>query len=253
MKRILVFGYAIVVYIIFLATLIYAMGFIGNLLVPKSIDSAMEKGSLVEAFLIDVALLGIFAIQHSGMARQRVKDAITRFIPTPIERSTYVLFSCLALLLLFWQWRPIGGLIWQADHVLGQTLLDSVYAFGWVLVLSATFLVDHFDLSGLRQVYMYWHGQPYRSPAFVTPGLYRHIRHPLYLGWLLVCWATPIMTVGHLVFALVSTVYILFAIQLEEKDLISRYGRAYANYRRRVPMLLPIGKKRSFIAREALS
>lgn len=225
MKRILVFGYAIVVYMIFLATLIYAMGFIGNLLVPKSIDSVTEVGLFTEALLIDVVLLSIFAIQHSGMARQRVKDAITRFIPAPLERCTYVLFSSLALLLLFWQWRPIGGIIWQANHFLGQTLLDSVYAFGWVLMLSATCLVDHFELFGLRQVYLYWHGQPYRGPSFVTPGLYRHIRHPLYLGWLLVCWATPIMTVGHLVFALISTAYILLAIQLEEKDLISRYDK----------------------------
>lgn len=251
MKRFLVFGYGVIVYAIFLATLLYAVGFIGNLLVPKSIDAGNE-GPLAEALLIDLALLAIFALQHSGMARQGVKNILTKIIPEPMERSTYVLFSSLALLLIFWQWRPIGGVIWEVENQLGQIMMDVLYSSGWVLVLLTTFLIDHFDLFGMRQVTLYLRRKPYRKPSFMTPGPYRHIRHPLYLGWLCVFWATPIMTAAHLVFAVATTIYILIAIQLEERDLIKTHGRAYANYRQRVPMLLPIGKKKAVVAQEAL-
>lgn len=251
MKRVLVFGYGVAVYAIFLATLLYAVGFIGNLIVPKSIDAG-KGGPLAEALLIDLALLAVFALQHSCMARQGFKNIITRFIPEPIERSTYVLFSSLALLLIFWQWRPIGGVIWEVENQLGQIMMDVVYASGWVLVLLTTFVIDHFDLFGLRQVYLYLRREPYRKPSFVTPGPYRHIRHPLYLGWLYVFWATPMMTAAHFIFAIATTVYVLIAIQLEERDLIKSYGRAYANYRQRVPMLLPLGKKKTMVAQEAL-
>jgi len=252
MKRILVFGYGVVVYAIFLATLLYAVGFIGNLMVPKSIDAGKE-GPFAEALLIDLVLLAVFALQHSGMARQSVKNVITKIIPQPMERSTYVLFSSLALLLIFWQWRPIGGIIWEVESQLGQILMDVGYAAGWVLVLLTTFVIDHFDLFGLRQVYLYLRRKPYRKPSFVTPGPYRHIRHPLYLGWLCIFWATPMMTSAHFVFAVATTVYVLIAIQLEEKDLLQTHGRVYRNYRQRVPMLLPFGKKKAMIAREALA
>ena len=198
-----------------------------------------------QALLINMALLGLFAIQHSVMARPAFKRWWAKIVPQPAERSTYVLFSSLALLLLFWQWQPMGGLIWRVQNPIGQAILFTLFAAGWLLVLIATFLINHFDLFGLRQVYLYLRGKEYTSLKFGTPGPYRYVRHPLYVGWLFAFWATPTMTAAHLVFALLTTAYILIAIQLEERDLLAVHGEEYAAYRRRVPMLLPrlLGKK----------
>jgi protein-S-isoprenylcysteine O-methyltransferase Ste14 len=238
MRRIGVFVYGVVSYACFFATFLYAIGFVGGFAVPQSIDSSPED-SLAKALLIDVLLLAIFALQHSVMARPAFKRWWTSIVPEPAERSTYVLFSSLALLFLFWQWRPIGGVVWQVEHPLGQALLYGLFGTGWLIVLVTTFLINHFDLFGLRQVWLYLRGEPYRPLGFVTPGPYRHVRHPLYVGWLLAFWATPTMTVAHLLFAVMTTAYILIAIQLEERDLVEAHGETYAEYRRNVPMLVP--------------
>ena len=237
-NRIMTFLYGVFCYVVFLASFFYAIGFIGNLGVPKSIDSG-EQMSFLKALGINTALLGLFAAQHSIMARQWFKRAWSRIVPTPVERSTYVLFSSLALLLLFWKWEPMGGVVWNVENGVGRVALYSLYAAGWAIVLAATFLINHFDLFGLRQVWLHLIGRPYRQLEFRTPGLYRYVRHPLYLGWLLVFWSAPKMTIAHLVFAVATTGYILIAIQFEERDLI-RFHAEYAEYRRRVPMLVPI-------------
>ena len=243
MKKIMVFGYGIVCYVIFFLTFLYAIGFVGNILVPKSID-AVPTDSLAVALIVNFLLLGVFAIQHSLMARPAFKRWWTQYVPKQVERSTYVLFSSLALILLFWQWRPIGGVIWDVQNPTTQLILMGLCASGWLLVLVSTFLINHFDLFGLRQVWLYLHGKPYTPVKFVMPGPYRMVRHPLYLGFLFAFWATPTMTVAHLVFALATTAYILIAIQLEERDLIGEHGESYRTYRRQVPMIVPIpGRK----------
>jgi protein-S-isoprenylcysteine O-methyltransferase Ste14 len=237
--RITAFGYGAVCYALFLATFLYAIGFMGNVWVPKSIDSGLD-GSLAQALLVNAALLSLFAIQHSLMARQWFKRVWTRVIPKPVERSTYVLFSSLALLFLFWQWRPMGGVIWDVQSPAGRAILYALFAVGWLTVLASTFFIDHFDLFGLRQVYLFLRARDQAPIAFRTPGLYRYVRHPLYLGWLLVFWSAPKMTVAHLVFALATTAYILVAIRFEERDLTNLYGDAYSKYRERVPMIVPL-------------
>jgi len=241
-KRITTFIYGVISYLIFFGTFLYAIGFIGNLIVPKSIDSG-RTGPLSEALLIDAGLLMLFAVQHSLMARPFFKRAWTRLVPKPAERSTYVLLSSLALLLMFWQWRPIGVEIWHVEQPALRIVLYGVFATGWALVLLSTFLINHFDLFGLRQVFLYLLGRPYTQLKFGTPILYRHVRHPLYLGWLFAFWGTPTMTVAHLVFAIATTAYIFVAIQLEEKDLVDAHGDAYRRYKETVPMIIPIGRK----------
>jgi len=237
MKRIAVFVYGVKAYGVFFATLLYAIGFLGNFGVPKSIDSGRE-GSVAAALAIDGALLALFALQHSIMARPWFKRAWTRIVPEAAERSTYVLFSSVALLLMFWQWRPIGGVIWKLEDV-GAVIMLTLYGAGLVIVLWSTFLINHFDLFGLRQVYLYLAGRPYTALEFRTPFLYRYVRHPLYLGWLLTFWSAPVMTAAHLFFALMTTAYILVAIRFEEADLVRAHGDKYRRYRQEVPMIAP--------------
>jgi methanethiol S-methyltransferase len=237
-SRIAAFIYGLISYAVFFATFLYAVGFVGNLVVPKSMDS-VRAVPLAQALLVNLGLLGLFAIQHSVMARPGFKRVWKRVIGEPIERSTYVLASSLALILLFWQWSPLGGVIWQVENPVARSVLLAVFAAGWLIVLATTFLIDHFDLFGLRQVWLYLRGKPYMPIVFRTPGPYRWVRHPLYVGWLLAFWATPIMTAAHLVFALATTGYILTAIQLEERDLVDTFGDEYRRYRSRVPMLIP--------------
>ena len=237
--RVIVFAYGVLCYVVFLGTFLYAIGFIGNLAVPKSMDSG-RKGPLPEALLIDALLLGLFAVQHSVMARQWFKRAWTRVIPEPAERSAYVLFSSLLLLLLFWQWRPIGGVVWNVEHGAGRAALHAVYAAGWLTVLGSTFLIHHFDLFGLRQVYAYLRGRPYAAIGFRTPGLYRYVwasSVPEVAPGLL---GTPTMTAAHLLFAVATTGCILVAIPFEEPDLIRFFGNQYERYKQETPMLLPL-------------
>ncbi len=244
MKRTMILFYGVVCYAIFFVTFLYAMGFVGNLVVPKSIDSEPQV-PFMHALIVNTVLLGIFAIQHSVMARPAFKRWLMQYIPKPAERSTYVLFSSLALILLFWQWQPMGIVIWDVQNPVGRMMVHGVFLAGWLLVLLTTFWINHFDLFGLRQVYLYWLGKPYTQLKFVTPWLYKYIRHPLYLGWFLAFWATPTMTAAHLLFAIMTTAYILIAIQLEERDLIAVHGMSYVEYRKKTPMLIPklFGKK----------
>jgi protein-S-isoprenylcysteine O-methyltransferase Ste14 len=243
LKRLFVFVYSLLCYAMFFGTSLYAVGFVGNLLVPRSIDSP-ATGSLVGGLTVDLALLLAFALQHSVMARPGFKRWLTRLVPEPAERSTYVLASSLALLALFAFWRPLGGTVWSVTEPAAAAALYCLCAFGWLLVLVSTFLIDHFDLFGLRQGWLYLRSVPYRQIGFRTPGPYRLVRHPLYVGWLFAFWATPTMTATHLLFAVATTGYILIAIQLEERDLVASLGDAYREYRQRVPMLIPFARAR---------
>lgn len=237
MKRIAALVYGTVCYGMFLVTFLYAIGFLGNFGVPKSIDSGPD-GSIATAMAIDGALLALFALQHSIMARPWFKRAWTRIVPEPVERSTYVLFSSVAMLLMFWLWRPIGGVIWSVDGA-AATVVLGIYAVGLLVVLLSTFLINHFDLFGMRQVYLYAAARPYTHLEFRTPFFYRYVRHPLYVGWLLTFWAAPVMTLAHLFFAFMTTAYIFTAIRFEEADLVAMHGEKYRRYRNQVPMIVP--------------
>lgn len=238
-----IFLYGIASYAAFLVTILYAIGFVGNLWVPKSIDTG-TAGSVAEALIVDALLLGIFAIQHSVMARPAFKRWWTRVIPHESERSTFVLVSSLLLLLLYWKWQPIPAQIWHVEGEGARIALMGVYWLGWGVVFLSTFLINHFNLFGLQQVFAALRKRDLPNPEFRTPLLYKLVRHPLMLGFLLAFWGTPDMTAGHLLFAAMTTGYILVALQFEERDLLKLFGLAYQEYRRRVPMLVPFLPKR---------
>jgi len=238
MSRVLAVLYAVIAYVIFLATFLYAIAFVGNLFVPRSIDIG-PAAPVEAAFVIDVVLLGIFALQHSLMARPFFKRWWTKFIPPSIERSTYVLFANLALILLYWQWRPITMVVWDVSGA-SATALWAVFWAGWLTVLISTFMISHFELFGLTQVWLNFKQQNPPVPQFRAPFFYAFVRHPIYMGFILAFWAAPKMTEGHLLFSLATTAYILIAIQLEERDLIGVFGDAYRNYRRSISMLIPM-------------
>lgn len=238
MNRYLTIGYGAVCYVVFLASFLYSIGFVGGFVVPRSVDEGIDA-SVAEALVVDVVLLGLFAAQHSVMARPAFKQWWTRLVPKPIERSTYVLLSSLALILLFWQWRTLPAIVWDVTWVPGRIVLWTLFAVGWVIVLLSTFMISHFDLFGLRQVYLAWRRQPYRDVEFRATLLYRVVRHPLMLGFIVAFWSAPTMTAGHLLFAAATTGYILIAIQFEERDLAAALGAQYRDYRGRVPMLVP--------------
>ena len=243
-KRIAIFFYGIGSYAIFFATFLYAIAFVGNLpVVSRHMDGVPEM-ALGDALVIDVLLLALFAIQHSVMARPAFKARWTRIIPAAAERSTYVLFSSLALIALFYFWQPLGGVIWQVDNRSARLVLAAGFGFGWALVLYSTFLINHFDLFGLRQVWLHLLGEPYEALPFKTPAVYKVVRHPLYLGWFFAFWCTPLMSATHLLFALLTSAYILIGIFLEERDLIRAHPE-YRAYRERVPMLLPRFKSKA--------
>ena len=242
MKRLAIFLYGLASYAVFFATFLYAMAFVGNLpLVPRTIDGEPLL-PFANALVIDVLLLTVFAVQHSVMARPAFKALWTRIIPAAAERSTYVLFSSLALIALFHFWQPMGGMIWEIENRSGRLLLNAGFGFGWALVLYSTFLINHFDLFGLRQVWLQLLGKPYAPLPFKTPSVYKLVRHPLYVGWFFAFWCTPEMSMTHLLFALATSGYILIAIGLEERDLMQAHPE-YRGYRQRVPMLVP-GLKR---------
>jgi len=244
MSRLLALFYGVACYSIFLATFLYAIAFVAGTGVPKHIDNGASAPLLV-ALGIDLALLGLFAIQHSGMARPAFKRWWTRIVPAPVERSTYVLASSLVLALLLWQWRPLPLPVWNVENGIARIVLYALSALGWLLLLSSTFLINHFDLFGLRQVWFHARRRQALDEPFVARAFYRIVRHPLMLGFLIAFWATPTMSLGHLLFALMTTAYIVVAVKfLEERDLLTLYGDTYRDYQRRVPMLLPWTKRR---------
>lgn len=238
MKKIIFLLYGVLCYLMFVISILYAVGFLTNLFVPKSVDSGETK-SFIIALLINVLLIGAFAIQHSVMARQGFKQWWTKKIPAPIERSTYVLMASLLLILLYWKWEPMPNIIWSVKTPLISNLLLGLGLSGWALVFISTLLFSHFDLFGLRQVFHYYKGKEYTPVKFKSPLLYRLVRHPIYLGYIIAFWVTPLMTVGHLVFAIGTTAYIFIGIFFEERDLVAFYGQVYTTYKREVSMLFP--------------
>ena len=236
------FLFGAVAYFTFLFTILYAIGFVSDLVVPKAIDTG-AKSPVLEAIAINLALMSLFAVQHSVMARKGFKQWWTQFIPKSVERSTYVLFASLTLLLLFWQWRPLPAIVWNVENPdLAVTLVTLSFA-GWILVFTSTYLINHFELFGLRQVTNNLTGRQMPTPIFRTPLFYKFVRHPIYLGFIIAFWAAPTMSVGHLLFAAVTTAYIFVGIWLEERDLIDMFGNEYRRYKERVSMLFPWRKR----------
>lgn len=243
MKRLFSLIFGVICYLFFLGTILYAIGFVGNFYVPKTIDGDPQIPAL-KAILIDSALLLVFALQHSIMARPAFKRWWTGLIPEHLERSTYVLLSSVCLITTMYFWQPIGGVVWSVENDTVQILLRFTFIFGWTMVFVSTFLINHFDLFGLRQVWLHFQGKRYESLQFRQPAVYRLVRHPLYLGFLVAFWSTPLMTAAHLLFAILTTVYILTAIRFEERDLISIFGDKYREYKRTVPMIIPFLKSK---------
>ncbi|OBJ86176.1 methanethiol S-methyltransferase [Mycobacterium asiaticum] len=244
MKRYLTIGYGALSYLVFLVAFLYAIVFVAAILVPRNVDHGIDA-PLWQALAVNLGLLGLFGAQHSVMARPGFKRWWTRFVPQPVERSTYVLLASAALLLLYWQWRTIPGIVWDVRQPAARLLLWVLFWLGWAIVFASTFMINHFDLFGLRQVYLAWRGKPHAELGFRTHLLYRLVRHPIMLGFLIAFWATPTMTTGHLLFAVGTTGYIFLALQLEERDLLAAMGDQYRDYRRRVPMLLPRPRHRA--------
>lgn len=238
MGRIAALIYGLAAYALFVLVTLYAIGFVSGIAVPRTIDGG-PQAPLATALVINLVLLAIFALQHSVMARKSFKRWWTQFVPEPVERPTYVLFSTLALALLFWQWRPLPAVVWQIDDPALAMIVQGLALTGWAIALLSTFMINHFELFGLQQVFNHLDGRRAPQGAFRTPGLYRLVRHPLYLGFLIAFWATPVMTAGHLLFAAAMTAYILIGIALEERDLVDLFGDQYRAYRRRVAMLIP--------------
>jgi protein-S-isoprenylcysteine O-methyltransferase Ste14 len=243
MKRVMFFAYGVVAYAIFLVTILYAIGFVANIIVPKSVDTGWQGGEGM-GWLVNCLLLSLFAIQHSVMARPGFKRVWTRLVPKPIERSTYVHFSNAALIALFWFWRPMTGIVWRVADQPAAGILTGLSFSGWGIVLLGSFLISHFDLFGVAQVYQALRNREYRYPTYMRPFLYKIVRHPMMVGFIVAFWATPLMTVGHLLFASASTAYILVAIQLEERDLVRYLGTEYERYQREVPQIIPMLPRR---------
>ncbi len=236
--RIVAFLYGVVVYVFFFVTFLYAIGFVEDLVVPTTIDTGLSAPTM-QALIINLILMSIFAIQHSVMARQQFKRWWTQFVPASVERTTYVLFATLALALLLWQWRPMPEVVWQVANPQAATAITAVSLIGWLIVLTSTFLINHFELFGLHQVANNLTGRPMPAPRFRMPLYYKFVRHPIYLGFIIAFWAAPTMTLGHLLFAAVTTAYIFVGIQLEERDMVDVFGDQYRSYKKRVSMLLP--------------
>jgi methanethiol S-methyltransferase len=242
--RIIVFIYGIASYALGVASLLYLICFVGNFAVPKTIDSA-PVGAIVQAVLVDLMLIGLFAFQHSVMARPAFKERWTRIVPKPAERSTYVLVTGLVLALLFWQWQPIPGVVWNVESAVGKALLHGLFWLGWVILFTSTFMINHFDLFGLRQVYLRLKDRPYQPVPFVQVALYRFVRHPIMLGVLIGFWTTPSMSVGHLLFAMAMTGYVFLGVALEEQDTGRALGEPYERYRRETSMIVPLPRRNS--------